>query len=102
MFEELCRSQGKLLIPNGKYEDSCPQYEEIPVTYFSMDKTFRTEGGAFQINTQYYCKGYDKAAPAGSKLILEDGSEIESETIEFLFNHFDNNPEFNVITAVAK
>lgn len=102
MFEELCRKQGTLLIPTGEYEDSLPEYEEIPVKYFSMDKTSRKTDGALQVNTQYYCKGYGKAAPAGSKLILEDGSEIESETIEFLFNHFDNTPEFNVITAVAK
>ena len=99
MFEELCRKQGTLLIPTGKYEDSQPTTEEIPVKYFVMDKTCRNEHG-LQLETQYYVKGYGKAAPSGCQLILEDGSVIDAGTVEFLFNHFDNTPEFNVITPV--
>ena len=99
MFEELCRKQGTLLIPTGEYEDSLPKTEEIPIRYFVMDKTYRNEHG-LQLETQYYVKGYGKAAPSGCQLILEDGSVIDAGTVEFLFNHVDNTPEFNVITPV--
>ena len=100
MFEKLCRNSGVLLIPTGEYEESSPVYKEIEVKYFAMDKADRSKDGASQIKTQYYCKGYDQPAPDNCQLKLEDGTIIHAGEVEFLFNHFRNVPEFNVITAV--
>ncbi len=100
MFEELCRKHGILQIPTGTYQDSVPVYREYPVDYFAMDKNQLDNSGRLQSLTQYYCKGYNAAAPAGCKLICEDGTVIDSMTVEYLYNHFENSPEFNVITAV--
>lgn len=99
MFEKLCRKTGLLLIPTGEYEDSEPVYKKIEVQYFAMDKADRKDGVS-QIKTQYYCKGYDSPAPDNCQLQLEDGTIIHAGEVEFLFNHFRNTPEFNVITAV--
>lgn len=102
MFEELCRKTGiiRIPLPDTYTEKGNPEYREHPVAYFSMDRDFRDDDGALQLQTQFYCKGWEQRIPSDAQFIDADGNAYEIRNTEFVFDHFNQQFEFNILTVV--
>ncbi len=103
MFEELCIHVGSVLVPGTSFlETGDAVAERHSVRYFCVEESAVSESSGLQTVRKYYCKGYDRAIPAGSVFTDALGESYDVRQSACVRDHFANRLEFNILTLARR